>query len=213
MVEIIPAILVKTPEEFREAVHKLEPHAERVHLDIIDGVFAPNTTIQGFSELSGLETPLAFDVHLMVSRPADILEEWLKTKADRFMVHIESEGDIKEIARTIRGQNKQMRLALNPETASQQAEPYLDLVHLVQFMTVHPGFQGEEFLPEVLDKIKWFYQHHGHTPIAVDGGITPETAADVAKAGATILVAGNYIINSADPTVAIQTLKDTCTTS
>src|SRR3990167_10522280 len=100
MVEIIPAILAKTPEEFREAVHKLEPYAERVHLDIIDGVFAQNTTVQGFRELGGLETPLAFDVHLMVSRPADILQEWLKTKADRFMVHVESEGDLKELSRT-----------------------------------------------------------------------------------------------------------------
>ncbi len=207
MVEIIPAILAKTPEEFREAVHKLEPYAERVHLDIIDGVFAQNTTVQGFRELGGLETPLAFDVHLMVSRPADILQEWLKTKADRFMVHVESEGDLKELARTIRGQNKQIGLALNPETATQRAEPYLDLVHLVQFMTVHPGFQGEEFLPEVLDKIQWFYQHHGHTPIAVDGGIMPETAASAAKAGATILVAGSYIIDSADPAKAIRELK------
>ncbi len=208
MVEIIPAILAKTPEEFREAVRKLEPYAERVHLDIIDGIFAPNTTVQGFKELGELETPLAFDVHLMVQRPADILGEWLKTKADRFVVHVESEGDLKELARTIRGQGKQMGLALNPETAGQRAEPYLDLVHLVQFMTVHPGFQGEEFLPEVLDKIKWFYQHHGHTPIAVDGGITPETAADVAKAGATILVAGSYIMSSADPAKAIEELKN-----
>ncbi|MDP2648212.1 MAG: ribulose-phosphate 3-epimerase, partial [Candidatus Yanofskybacteria bacterium] len=87
MIEIIPAILTDSAEKFEAMVRRLEPHVQRVHLDIVDGKFADNKTISGWKELLEIKTPLAFDVHLMVTNPTKQMEHWYKTSADRFIIH------------------------------------------------------------------------------------------------------------------------------
>ncbi|MBX4211765.1 MAG: hypothetical protein KW806_03195 [Candidatus Yanofskybacteria bacterium] len=94
MIEIVPSILAKTHEEFETLVRKFEPHVTRVHLDIIDGEFANNKTICGFEELRLITTSLSFDVHLMVRTPSKNLAEWYQTKADRFIIHPESQEPV-----------------------------------------------------------------------------------------------------------------------
>jgi len=202
---VIPSILAKTKEEFEVLVRKLEPHVERVHLDIIDGEFAENKTIEGYAELRDITTKLAFDVHLMVKKPD--MEPWYTTKADRFIIHAESECDHLGLFTEMEQKEKRRAIAFNPETELEKFGSLIPHTDFVQFMTVNPGFYGSPFLPEMIDKIGEFHGKHPQVTIAVDGGITPETAAKVSSAGASILVCGSYIIQSSNISEAIATLQ------
>lgn len=208
MIEVIPAILVKTAQEFERMVRRLEGHTAWAHIDIIDGEFAPNTTIKGYEELLAIETPLRFEVHLMVQKPADVLPHWYPTKAERYIIHAESEGDHGAIITDITEHGKQGVLAFNPETDADRFEALFPHCHHVQFMTVHPGFYGSPFVESSVEKIADFHMRHAGVPIAVDGGITPEIAPKVITAGATILVSGSYITHSEDISKAIEILQN-----
>jgi len=207
VITVIPSILAKTPEEFTAMVRKLEPHTKRVHLDIIDGEFAPTTTIKGYKELLECKTDLLFDVHLMVKKPAEQLKHWFETRADRIILHAEAEGDMLTMLEELEQNGKRRALALNPETPFQNVGSFLPHLDFMQFMTVNPGFYGSPFVPEVIGKIEQFRGMYPHMAIAVDGGITPETAPQVCTAGASILVVGSYIMNSQDISKTIKNLQ------
>ena len=209
MIEIVPAIIAKTYEKFEAMVRKVEPFTERVSLDISDGVFTPTSTIKGYPELLKIETPLKFDVHLMIKQPSEQMSNWYKTKADRYFVHIEENYDIKSLLEQIKYNNKKVGLVLNPETRTEEAIEFIDLIDYIQFMTVQPGFYGRVFVEEVLDKISSFHEHYPGIPIAVDGGINPETGKKAICSGASILVSGSYIFNSPSVGEAVNKLKET----
>jgi ribulose-phosphate 3-epimerase len=208
MHHIIPSILVKTPEEFEAMVRTLEPHTEWVHLDIIDGIFADNATIKGYEELKKIATKLKFEVHLMVQKPEDQLAEWYATSAERIIIHAESEGDHLKMLQEIEEHGKQRVLAFNPQTDTSKFESLMPHCHHVQFMTVNPGFYGSPLIPEAITKISDFHDRHKGVILAADGGVTPATAPQLAKAGVSILVCGSYIAQSDNVAHAIQTLKD-----
>ena len=208
MIQIIPSILAKTQAEFEQMVHKLEPHVERVHLDIIDGKFAPTATIEGFKELAAINTKLSFDVHLMVKEPN--LESWYESKADRFILHAESDGDMLDNLMKLEKSGKRRALAINPETDTEKIISLMPHLDFIQFMTVKPGFYGSPFIPEVLEKIKLFHGMHPQVAIAVDGAINPDTAAQVCAAGASLLVSGSYIMESSDIPSALNKLSEAC---
>ena len=246
VIEIIPAILTDSSVKFKDLVLRLEPYTRRVHVDIADGEFVPNKTISGYDELKTIESASKFDIHLMVSRPQDVLKEWFYTHADRFIIHTESEG-IAECIKIINEQNRKVILALNPETSIDKLEQYLfgdspvqsrarppqadespgdrpgegsqrgtsvgiasgaATLYGIQFMTVHPGFQGGEFVKEVVDKIMSFRKKYPDIMIMCDGAITPETAPMLVKAGVSALVSGSYIVKSQDIEKAIRKLKE-----
>lgn len=207
MIEIIPAILTDSSVKFKDLVLRLEPYAKRIHLDIADGVFVPNKTITGYDEIKVIESASKFDVHLMVKNPGEHLKEWFYTHADRFIIHAESETNIDEVIQKIKEHKRKIGLALNPETHVPEAG-LLEKVDFVQFMTVHPGFQGGEFVSEVVDKIAAFHVKYPDIMIMCDGGITPETAPDLIKAGASQLVSGSYIIKSQNIENAIKELGE-----
>ena len=170
MIEIIPAILTDSSSKFKDLILKIEPYAKRVHIDIADGVFVPNKTITGYEEIKEVESALKFDVHLMVVEPAAHLKEWLYTQANRFIIHVESQG-VAECIKILNEHNRKVILALNPETSIDKLEQYLAggspvqsrardeiaspedrgaaTLYGIQFMTVHPGFQGNEFVENV----------------------------------------------------------------
>jgi ribulose-phosphate 3-epimerase len=198
MIEIIPSILATTKEEFTEMVKKLEPYAQRAHLDILDGAFTPGKTILGYEEVQSFDTTLQFDVHLMVVHPAEYLPQWFKTKADRIFIHAEAQGNLKELLLEIKGQGRKAGLVLNPETPIDSILECLPMVDYVQFMTVHPGSYGRPFLTDTVDKILNFHDTHPDIIIAVDGGMNPQTARLVIGAGAQIIISGSYIMNSSD---------------
>ena len=211
MTQIIPAILTDSSVKFKDLVLRLESYAKRIHVDIADGVFVPNKTIRGYEEIKDVENSVKFDVHLMVVKPQDILKEWLHTYADRIIIHVESECNLGELISEIHQNKKQVGLALNPETDTSRIEPFVDKVDFFQFMTVHPGFQGGQFVQEVVNKVAMFRDKYKGIMIMCDGGITPVTTPGLVKAGASVLVSGSYIIKSPDIDQAIEELKKSCT--
>lgn len=207
MIKIIPAILAKTSEEFEKMVRMLEPYVDRVHLDIIDGDFLSNKTISGHEELIKMETKVYFDVHLMVSKPEDQMYFWYKTKADRFLIHAETDHGHRNLIDQIHFNDRKVGLVLNPETQIEKIVELIENIDFVQFMTVHPGNYGGDFVESVLGKILEFHNQYPSVPVFVDGGVNPKTALRLIVAGATTLVAGSYVFNSGDVGKAIEELR------
>lgn len=207
MVDIIPSILVKTKEEFLEKILAVESLTERVHLDIVDGIFAPNMTISEFEEIENTETTLGFEAHLMVSKPENHIVRWLETPADSFTFHIEATQRAQEIIEKAKEADKRIGIALNPETPISAIEPFVDLLDFVHFMTVEPGFYGSDFVEAVLDKMSDFHYFYPDKRIVADGGMNPDTAAKAIQAGANTLIVGSYIWNNNDIKKAIEELK------
>lgn len=167
----------------------------------------PNKTIIGYEELPYIEAAVKFDVHLMVKKPQDQLRKWFHTHADRFIVHVESEANLSEIIKNIKEHKRVVGLSINPETKISEIELYLDQISFLQFMTIHPGFQGSAFMPEVVDKISSFHAKYPDIIIMCDGGVTPEMVPQLVKAGASVLVSGSYIVKSGDVGKAIGELR------
>ena len=190
-----------------EKIIAVEPYVDSVHLDIADGIFVPNITILGFEEAETVETDLKIGVHLMVSKPENHIVRWLETPADEFIFHIEATQKAQEVIDAIKEAEKSVGIAVNPQTPNDRIEPFIDFIDFVHFMTVEPGFYGGEFVESVLDKIADFHYFYPDKPIQVDGGINPETAPKLVKAGAGILIAGSYIWESKNIEMAIGQLK------
>lgn len=207
MIKIIPSILAKTSEEFEKLLKRVEPYVDRVHLDIGDGDFVPTKTISGYEELMKIETKVSFDVHLMVSRPEDQMYFWYKTKADRFLIHAETDHGHGNLINQIHFNNRKVGLVLNPETQVEKIMELMDSVDFVQFMTVHPGFYGSEFVESVINKILEFHGQYPNMPIFVDGGVNLETASHLVAVGVTTLVVGSYVLESQDVGKAIEELN------
>lgn len=208
MVEVIPSILVKTKEELLEKISAVEQLVERVHLDIADGIFVPNVTIAGFNEIETIETNLKFVVHLMVSKPENHIVRWLSTSANSFTFHIESTIQPLYVIEKVREAEKEVGLALNPDTPLTAIEPFMNEIDFVHFMTVQPGFYGGQFVEDVLDKMSDCRYFYPDKPVVADGGVTPETAPKLVQAGANILVAGSYIFKNNNPEKAFEELKN-----
>lgn len=184
----------------------VEPHVERVHLDIADGIFVPNMTILGLEETEELDTNLKIEVHLMVSKPENHIVRWLETPADKFIFHIEATTQAQKVIDAAKEADKQIGIALNPGTPIAKIEPLIDQIDFVHFMTVEPGFYGGKFVESVIDKIKEFHFLYPDKPIEVDGGVTPENALKLVEAGAEMLIVGSYIWESKDIGEAITRL-------
>lgn len=207
MIKIIPSILATTQEEFEKLLRTVEPYVDRVHLDIGDGDFVPTKTISGYEELIKMETKVSFDVHLMVSRPEDQMYFWYKTKADRFLIHAETDHGHRNLIEQIHSNGRQVGLVLNPETQVDKIAEMIEDIDFVQFMTVHPGNYGGEFVESVVGKILDFHGQYPNVSIMVDGGVNPETILRLIAVGATTLVAGSYVLGSGNVGKAIEELN------
>ena len=217
MIEIIPAILVKTREELEATIRRLEGHTERVHLDIADGIFVETKTIDGFEDIEQLGTNLKFDIHLMVSKPENHIARWLdlpagrqERLADRFIFHAESTHKHIEVINLIKEGDASAGMAINPDTSADTIKDYVDLLDFTMFMSVIPGRQGAPFVPSVMEKIKDFHFYYPDKPIMVDGGVSDKTAPDLCAAGATMLVSGSYVLKG-DIKDQIAKLQQLCT--
>ncbi len=208
MVEIIPAILAKTKEEFVEMLAKAAPHTERVHIDIMDGTLTADKTGVDPDDFLNFDPNLQFELHLMTTLPMAHLTEWLATDADRICVHAEAE-DLHEALERIRSEGRSSGLAVNPETEVDAILEFLPMIDYIQFMTVHPGQYGGEFVEKVLGKIEKFRFKHSEMIIAVDGSIHEGMAQAAVSAGATRLILGSHIFSEGrDIGEAIEELKE-----
>ncbi|MDR2863163.1 MAG: ribulose-phosphate 3-epimerase [Puniceicoccales bacterium] len=174
-----------------------------VHLDIMDGHFVPNLSF-GPQTLADLRphSPLFFDTHLMLSEPHRYIGVFARAGAQRISIHVEPDYPHLETLREIRALGLSAGIALNPDTPVERAYPFLEEVDLVLVMTVHPGFGGQAFIPETLDKIKqlaaWRHKTGATWRIEADGGVTVKTGLECRRAGADTLVVGTSFFKAPD---------------
>lgn len=202
---IIPAIIAKTQQELNEHLSKVNGFSELVQLDIIDGTFLPNRSLDFDFDVSC--SNVWFEAHLMISNPMEWIEKnW--EKVDTIIVHFESCENPKEIIRFVKNKGKKIGIAIIPETQVHNVKEYLDDIDQLLIMTVNPGFYGSKFLPETISKVSEVRKIKPFLDIEVDGGITPDTIKLVDYAGANMFVSGSYIIKSDDAKQAIDMLRN-----
>jgi len=214
-IKISPSILSADFSQLGNEIKKLEEGgADLIHVDVMDGHFVPNLTI-GPPVIKALRkyTKIPFDVHLMISPVHKYIKDYAEAGADIITIHPEATDDLDESINLIKKHNKKVGLSLNPNTEIKVIEKNLSNIDLVLVMSVHPGFGGQKFMPEVLSKIetlKSFRNNHNlQYDIEVDGGINFSNSKEVIKAGANILVSGTTIFkeNNGDLKKNIEFLK------
>jgi ribulose-phosphate 3-epimerase len=209
--KIAPSILSADFAELGAEVERVTPACDLLHVDVMDGHFVPNLTI-GPPVVASLRkrTDLFLDCHLMVTEPAVLLADFAAAGADRCIVHIEL-GDPRPLFDEMRRLGLGVGLVLNPATPLDPVVEHLDAIDLLLFMSVNPGWGGQAFIPEVLDKLaeaRRLVDERGlGVELEIDGGINVDTAPAAAAAGADILVAGSAVFRAPDPAGAARAIR------
>jgi ribulose-phosphate 3-epimerase len=212
---IAPSILAADFSRLAEEIHRVEAAgADWIHCDIMDGHFVDNISFgPDVVRLVRKETSLPLDVHLMIEHADHYVPRFVKAGANSITVHVEPEAkhDVLETLRKIQDAGCRAGLTLNPETPIEMIEPFLDKFDMLLVMTVHPGFGGQPFRADQMEKVrraaKWNQSREHKIDIEVDGGINPETARISIENGANVLVAGTSIFRSDDYAKVIRELR------
>jgi ribulose-phosphate 3-epimerase len=203
-IQISPSILSADFSQLGTEIKRLEEGgADMIHVDVMDGHFVPNLTI-GPPVIKALRKhcSLKFDVHLMISPVHKYIEAYADAGADIITIHPEATQNLGESIKTIKDLKKKVGVSLNPESKIELITEFLDHIDLVLIMSVNPGFGGQKFMPEVLDKIKQLkkiqQEKNLNFDIEIDGGINFENCKIAIDAGANILVSGTTVFKSND---------------
>ncbi|SDE35843.1 ribulose-phosphate 3-epimerase [Bhargavaea beijingensis] len=214
MIKIAPSILSADFAKLGEEVREVEQAgADYIHIDVMDGHFVPNITL-GPNIVKALRpvTDLPLDVHLMISDPDRYIADFAEAGADIITVHAEACTHLHSTVQLIRSHGVKAGVVLNPHTPHEVLEYVIDDLDMVLLMTVNPGFGGQSFISEVVPKISkvcaMIRERGLSTEIEVDGGITADTIAECAKAGADVFVAGSAIYNREDRAAAIAAIRE-----
>ncbi len=207
-----PSLLSADFARLADALAILEPGRDWLHCDVMDHHFVPNLTFGPLVvKAADALTTATLDVHLMVERPWLMVDGFRAAGADRITFHLEAAPQTREVLRQIRESGARAGLAIKPATPFDAVAPYLPDLDLLLVMTVEPGFGGQAFMPDMLDKVRAAAAERARRTldfaIQVDGGIGPETARLARAAGADVFVAGHAVFRAADPRAALAGLR------
>ncbi len=214
MIRIAPSILSADFAHLGRDVERVST-ADWLHVDVMDGMFVSNISI-GVPVVKSLRkcSEMFLDVHLMIEKPVRYIDAFADAGADLLCVHLEADmpPGIRAALEVMDRRGVKKGIALRPITAAQAVLPYVKDVDLILVMTVEPGFGGQKFMADQLEKIaairQYIDQYNPDCRLEVDGGIDPTTARQVVAAGADTLVAGSAVYGAADPAAAIQALRE-----
>lgn len=213
MIKIAPSILSADFANLERDIRRIES-ADYVHVDVMDGLFVPNITI-GIPVVKSIRptTALPLDVHLMIDRPVRYVEAFCQAGADIVTVHVEADTQENTLRclELVHGKGKRAGVVLKPGTPAEAALPFLSQCDILLVMTVEPGFGGQAFMPDMMDKVRairgWIDSRGLDCELEVDGGIGPATAPVAVAAGANVLVAGSAVYKAADIPGRIRELR------
>lgn len=208
--QIIPSILVQSQKEFEKQIKSIQDILPIAQLDITDGKFVPNTTWADPGVVEKIAT-IDIELHLMVQNPLLEMERWSACEqVKRVLVHYETTNEnLSNIIQTIQNYGWQVGVVLNPDTPINMLDPYIDDLNSVMFMGVIPGFQGQNLIPEVLEKIKEFKSLYPTIFTEIDGAVNEQTLPDIIASGIDAICPGSAIFkNERNPAENVQRLKD-----
>ena len=205
MVSIAPSMLGADFGRMRQAAELVAPHSSYLHMDVMDGHFVPNLTM-GVDLVKALNGIAPLDVHLMITDPVDFIDDFYDAGAEIISVHVEANNPREALVK-INEKNIKSGIAFNPSTPKEKIIPYLDIADMILVMSVEPGYCGQSFHEDAIDRVKYFKTNYPNKIIEVDGGVSTQNSAILGKNGADILVAGSAIFKSNDPIQTIAEMK------
>ena len=206
-IKITPSILGVDYGRMNEHLAELAPFSDMFHVDVMDGNFVPNLTI-GAPVVKMIKTDVPLDLHLMIKNPHRYIEEFAQAGAASITIHAEASLHLNDDVQKIKDAGCKACVAISPDTPVDKISKVLPMLDMVLVMSVVPGFGGQSFMSEVLEKVKWLREHYPNLDIQIDGGISDKTAPLAIEAGANVLVSGSYILKSDDPEAAAQKLRN-----
>ncbi|MBF8266477.1 MAG: ribulose-phosphate 3-epimerase [Dehalococcoidia bacterium] len=203
--KILPAILTNDEIDLEKKIRQAELFTDWVQVDIMDGQFVPSRSIVA-AHLSKIKTRLNLEVHLMVRDPENQVKSYARAGATRIGFHYEATPAPDNVIKQVRKLKLGVGLAINPETPISSVEGLLDKIDFILFLSVHPGFYGKEFLPEVLDKVKEFRAKGFKMEVGMDGGIKADNIKMIKDAGVDYACVGSGVFNHVAPQDAYNNL-------
>ena len=205
MVKIAPSMLGADFGDMRKAAKLVAPEAGYLHMDVMDGHFVPNLTM-GSDLVKSLRGIAPLDVHIMITDPCSFIDDFAKAGAEIISVHIEANNP-KEAIELIKKKNIKAGIALNPSTPEEAIEPVVEEADMILVMSVEPGYCGQSFHEDAINRVRNYKEKYPEKIIEVDGGISTDNSPKLIKAGADILVAGSAVFNSDNPIDTINQMK------